>query len=103
MKVVQVKSAATSVPKRRTSLDLPPDLLERTDEAVKLGIASSRNNLIAAAVEEYLKGVDRRASIDARFASMTADAAARRLHLSLAAAFARSDAEVLPEVEEGGP
>lgn len=98
-----MKSAATSVPKRRTSLDLSPELLERTDEAVKLGIASSRNNLIAAAVEEYLKGVDRRASIDERFASMGADTAVRRLHFSLAASFAQSDAEALPEAEEGGP
>jgi len=46
--VVRAKDMTTTLttaPKKRTTLDLPPALLQRTDEAVKLGIASSRNNL----------------------------------------------------------
>src|SRR5579885_20976 len=72
-KVVRVKNLATTLAKKRTSLDLPPDLLERTDEAVRLGVARSRNSLIAVAIEEYLDARDRLASIDARFAEMQTD------------------------------
>ncbi len=85
----------TTAPKKRTTLDLPPALLQRTDEAVKLGIASSRNNLIAVAVQEYLDALDRAASIDARFAEMDEDARYTQMHLELAAGFAESDAEPL--------
>ncbi len=90
------------MPKRRTTLDLPPALLERTDEAVKLGVASSRNNLIAAAVQEYLDALDRAASIDAKFAEMEHDRRYRQMHLELTAVFAQSDAEAFFG-EEGGP
>jgi len=106
--VTRMKSVATTLPKKRTSLDLPPDLLERTDEAVKLGAASSRNNLIAVAIEEYLDALDRGASIDARFAEMRQDARYTRLHLDLAEGFAESDKEALTvdvdtDIEEAGP
>jgi Arc/MetJ-type ribon-helix-helix transcriptional regulator len=96
--VVRANGMTTTMitaPKKRTTLDLPPALLQRTDEAVKLGVASSRNNLIAAAVQEYLDALDRAASIDARFAEMEEDAQYLRLHLELAAGFAESDAEPL--------
>jgi len=110
--VVRAKGMTTTLttaPKKRTSLDLPPALLERTDEAVKLGVASSRNNLIAAAVEEYLDALDRAASIDARFAEMEEDSGYLQMHLDLAASFAESDAEPLVVdaepliVKEAGP
>ncbi len=91
----------TTSPKKRTTLDLPPALLQRTDEAVKLGVASSRNNLIAAAVQEYLDDLDRAASIDARFAEMEEDDHYLRMHLELAAGFAESDAE--PFVLDAAP
>lgn len=93
--MVRVKNLATTLAKRRTSLDLPPDLLERTDEAVRLGVARSRNNLIAAALEDYLDAMDRIASIDARFAEMERDTKYREMHLALAAGFAESDVEAL--------
>jgi hypothetical protein len=92
--VVHVKNLATT-PKKRTSLDLPPDLLDRTDEAVRLGVARSRNSLIAAALEDFLSAIDRTASIDARFAEMGSDARYHEVHLTLAARFAESDAESL--------
>lgn len=101
-KVVGVKNVAATLPKKRTSLDLPPDLLERTDEAVRLGVARSRNNLIAVAIEEYLDGLDRPSSIDARFAEMEHDTRYCRMHLELTARFAASDAEALL-LEEAGP
>jgi metal-responsive CopG/Arc/MetJ family transcriptional regulator len=101
-KVVQVKNVATALAKKRTSLDLPPDLLQRTDEAVRLGVARSRNTLIAVALEDYLNALDRASSIDARFAEMQHDARYRELHLELAARFAESDAETLAVVEEDG-
>ena len=102
--MVRVKSVAATMPKRRTSLDLPPALLERTDEAVRLGVARSRNNLIAAAVEEYLDALDRAASIDARFAEMEHDARYHRMHRELSATFAESDAEALRvDVGDAGP
>lgn len=90
-----MKNLATTLAKKRTSLDLPPDLLERTDEAVRLGVARSRNNLIAAALEDYLDALDRIASIDARFAEMRGDARYREMQLALAANFAESDVETL--------
>lgn len=101
-KVVRVKNLAATLPKKRTSLDLPPDLLERTDEAVRLGVARSRNNLIAVAIEEYLDGLDRLASIDARFAEMEHDTRYYQMHLEITARFAASDAEALV-LEEAGP
>lgn len=90
-----MKNMATTLAKKRTSLDLPPDLLERTDEAVRLGVARSRNSLIAVAIEEYLDARDRVASIDARFAEMQHDAHYREKQLELAADFAESDAHTL--------
>lgn len=90
-KVVRVKNLATTLAKKRTSLDLPPDLLERTDEAVRLGVARSRNSLIAVALEDYLDALDRIASIDARFAEMRNDARYHEVHRALAADFADSD------------
>ena len=89
---MRVKNMATTLAKKRTSLDLPPDLLERTDEAVRLGVARSRNSLIAVAIEEYLDARDRLASIDARFAEMQTDRHYRQKQLELAADFAESDA-----------
>jgi len=99
--VVQVNNVATTLAKKRTSLDLPPDLLQRTDEAVRLGIARSRNNLIAVALEDFLNALDRAASINARFAEMQRDARYREMHLELAAGFADSDAETFAWEEDG--
>lgn len=89
--MVQVKNLATTLAKKRTSLDLPPDLLERTDEAVRLGVARSRNSLIAVALEDYLDTLDRVASIDACFAEMRHDAHYVELQRALADGFAASD------------
>lgn len=93
--MVRVKNLATTLAKKRTSLDLPPDLLERTDEAVRLGAARSRNTLIAVALEDYLNTLDLRASIDARFQEMRHDAPYWEMHQALAAGLAESDAEVM--------
>jgi metal-responsive CopG/Arc/MetJ family transcriptional regulator len=101
-KVVQPKNVATTLAKKRTSLDLPPNLLQRTDEAVRLGVARSRNTLIAVALEDFLNALDRAKSIDARFAEMQHDARYREMHVELAAGFAESDAETFA-LEEDEP
>jgi metal-responsive CopG/Arc/MetJ family transcriptional regulator len=101
-KVVQPKNVATTLAKKRTSLDLPPDLLQRTDEAVRLGVARSRNTLIAVALEDFLNALDRADSIDRRFAEMQHDARYREMHVELAAGFAESDTETFT-LEEDGP
>jgi Arc/MetJ-type ribon-helix-helix transcriptional regulator len=89
-----VKNPAMTLAKKRTSLDLPPDLLERTDEAVRLGAARSRNSLIAVALEDYLDALDRVASIDARFAEMSDDASYLDMQRKLAIDFAESEAPI---------
>jgi metal-responsive CopG/Arc/MetJ family transcriptional regulator len=101
-KVVQPKNVAATLAKKRTSLDLPPDLLQRTDEAVRLGVARSRNTLIAVALEDFLNALDRAASINARFAEMQHDTRYREMHVELAAGFTESDAETFT-LEEDGP
>lgn len=101
--MVEVKNLAMTLAKKRTSLDLPPDLLERTDEAVRLGVARSRNSLIAVALEDYLDSLDRITQIDARFAEMRNDARYHEMHLALATGFEESDAESFATTFSDGP
>ncbi len=83
----------------RTTLDLPRDLLERSNRIVDEGKVKSRNVLIVAALAEYLDSLER-LEIDGAFADMQGDDAYRRLTLSLADAFAPSDQEAFHTLEE---
>ena len=56
----------------RTTVALPKELLEAVDRAVDSGLAKSRNDLLAAAVRQYL-AEQRRAAIDTAFAGMASD------------------------------
>ena len=80
----------------RTTVDLPTDLVERTQRLVESGAARSRNSIITAALEEYLDQAEREA-IDAQFSHMATDDAYQRLMLSIADEFTDSDWESLRE------
>lgn len=56
----------------RTTLALPADLLEATDQAVREGKARSRNEFVALALRHEL-ATQKRARIDAAFAAMADD------------------------------
>lgn len=82
----------------RTTVDVPADLLERTQHLVEHGAARSRNSLIVTAIETYLDQLEREA-IDAQFAAMATDEPHQRLMVSIAKEFAASDWEALNEVD----
>jgi len=82
----------------RTTLDLPRDLLERSNRVVDEGKAKSRNLLIIAALAEYLDGLER-LEIDTAFEAMQDDGVYRALMLSLTRDFGPSDQETLEAVE----
>jgi hypothetical protein len=71
----------------RTTLDLPRDLLERSNRVVGEGKIKSRNLLITVALAEYLDAFER-AEIDDAFAKMRDDDAYRRVIAGLADDFA---------------
>ena len=56
----------------RTTVALPKELLDAVDHAVDTGIAKSRNDLLAAALRQYL-ATQRRTAIDTAFAGMASD------------------------------
>ncbi len=56
----------------RTTLSLPADLLEATDQAVRAGSVRSRNEFVAMALRHEL-AAQKRAEIDAAFAAMADD------------------------------
>lgn len=78
----------------RTTLDLPVDLLERSNRLVDRGKAKSRNTLFVAAVQGYLDELEK-AEIDAAFADMGRDMHYRALSERVAGEFALSDSEAL--------
>lgn len=80
--------------KRRLTVDLPRELVERADMVVKRGAVRSRNQLIAQAIGEYLHRLEE-ADIDARFEAMAQDEQYQRLALDLTQEFERSDWEAL--------
>ena len=82
----------------RTTLDLPRDLLERSNRVVDEGKVKSRNLLIAVALTEYLDSLEQ-LEIDGAFAPLQADDNYRRIVLDLADAFAPIDQEVFETAE----
>lgn len=82
----------------RTTVTLPVDLMDRTQEILDRGIAPSRNALIVTAVERFLAELERQ-EIDRQFAAMADDAAYQALSEETAASFRDSDWEALSLAE----
>jgi len=78
----------------RTTVNLPAELVRRSQRFVDDGTVPSRNALIVAALEHFVEHLERRA-IDAQFAAMADDADYQSLSLDLADEFAESDWEAL--------
>lgn len=78
----------------RLTVDLPEELVEQATVAVKRGAARSRNQLIAQALEAYLRELQE-SQIDAQFAEMAEDEKYRALALQVTQEFERSDWEAL--------
>ena len=82
----------------RTTLDLPRGLAERVQRLVDSGAARSRNALIVAALEAYVRAIERR-TIDAQFEGLATDLDYQKLMLQVEAEFAQSDWEALQQGE----
>lgn len=76
----------------RTTLALPADLLEAVDQAVRVGKAKSRNELVAASLRHHMAALER-AAIDAAFAEMAHDRDYQEEARNIAEEFASSDWE----------
>lgn len=83
----------------RTTVALPASLLNRSQQFIDSGSVPSRNALIVAAVEHYLKELERQ-EIDRQFEAMAEDAGYQELNEEMAEAFADSDWEALTEDEQ---
>ena len=76
--------------KTHLTVDLPQELLKRTDTAVERGAARSRNQLIAQAIDLYLHNLEE-SKIDTRFKAMAEDKAYQKLALQMTQELERSD------------
>lgn len=74
----------------RTTVDLPRELLDRSQDAVDRKLAKNKNTLFTAALSDYLDQLDQRA-IDSEFASMAHDAAYQELNLQIFNEFTQND------------
>ncbi len=74
----------------RTTLSLPADLLEATDQIVRDGLVGSRNEFIAMALRHEL-AAQKRTRIDAEFAFMADDAQYQAESLAIASEFATAE------------
>jgi metal-responsive CopG/Arc/MetJ family transcriptional regulator len=83
----------------RTTLALPADLLEAVEQAVRVGKARSRNELVTIALRREL-AAQQRVAIDAAFAVMADDPVYRAEAGELATTFAAADWEALRLAEE---
>ncbi len=84
----------------RTTVAIPPDLLEAVDQAVSEGLVRSRNEFLTIALRNQLARY-RRAAIDAAFAEMADDPDYQREALEVSEAFEAADREALGLVEDG--
>lgn len=83
----------------RTTITLPTNLLQRSQELVDSGRAPNRNALIVAALEQFVADLERE-EIDRQFAAMAEDNEYQNLQTDIAESFAESDWEALAEMEE---
>ena len=82
----------------RTTVNLPADLLQRSQQVIDQGIIPNRNTLIVAAIESFLAELERQA-IDEQFAALMDDSEYIALNEALATEFEDSDWESLQEGE----
>ena len=94
-------ASAVHEPRIRTTVDLPANLRDRIQSAIKQGVAPSQNTFVIQALEEYLARLER-TRIDAEFAHMAEDKRYQTLQLQIAAEFAHADWEAL-QTEETQP
>jgi metal-responsive CopG/Arc/MetJ family transcriptional regulator len=78
----------------RTTLSLPAKLIEECDRAVKEGKAKSRNDFVALALRHEL-AAQKRADIDAAFATMADDIEYQAEAVMMNDEFAQADWEAL--------
>ncbi|MFH7028093.1 MAG: ribbon-helix-helix domain-containing protein [Heteroscytonema crispum UTEX LB 1556] len=78
----------------RTTLSLPAELIEECDRAVKEGKAKSRNEFVALALRHEL-AAQKRADIDAAFATMADDVEYHAEAATINNEFAQADWEAL--------
>ena len=74
----------------RTTLSIPADLLEATNQMVKVGCARSRNEFVEMALLHEIEA-RKRAEIDAAFAGMADDAEYQAESLRIASEFALAE------------
>jgi hypothetical protein len=74
------------------SINLPVDLLERSQRLIEQGFASDHNALIASALESLLRQVERQ-EIDAQLENMAKDADYQALNEAILGEFDESDWE----------
>jgi len=83
---------------RRATVDLPCEVWEAAEAAVRKGAARSRNALVAQALIRYLRDLEE-AEIDAQFAQMQDDPSYCRLMEQVAEEFSGSDWEAWRSAE----
>ena len=82
----------------RTTLTLPVDLVNRSQHFIDEGAAPSRNALIVAAVERYLRQLERH-EIDRQFDAMAEDKSYQSISRQIADEFTESDWDAWTEGE----
>lgn len=82
----------------RTTLSIPADLLEATDQIIRLGCVRSRNEFVAMALRHEIEA-HKRAEIDAAFAGMADDTEYQAESLAIASEFAKAEWEAFQLTE----
>lgn len=82
----------------RTTVSLPVELLQRSQQLIDQGLLPNRNELIIVALENFLAELERQ-TIDEQFAAMMDDADYQALNEAIATEFEESDWEALQEGE----
>lgn len=78
----------------RTTVTVPTDLINRSQHFIDDGKLPSRNALIVAALEHFLKELERQ-EIDRQFEAMAEDSSYTSLNEAIAEEFSESDWEAL--------
>ncbi|MEM7334271.1 MAG: CopG family transcriptional regulator [Chloroflexota bacterium] len=86
----------------RTTVAIPEDLMKRTQHFVEHGTVPNRNALIVAALEQFVKELERQ-EIDRQFDLMAEDEAYQTLNEKIAEGFSESDWEALEKGEGHAP
>jgi metal-responsive CopG/Arc/MetJ family transcriptional regulator len=84
---------------KRTTISLPPEILESIDDAVRAGHAASRNEFLARAVVIELERIQRTV-IDSEFEAMATDSVYRKEAERISAEYETADWEALRVAED---